>query len=39
MKRLTEENPIWLEEELWYTAEYPDAEKELKERTKDNDRN
>lgn len=25
-KRLTEENPIWLEEELWYTAEYPDAE-------------
>ena len=26
VKRLTEENPIWLEEELWYTAEYPDAE-------------
>lgn len=26
MKRLTEENPIWLEEELWYAAEYPDAE-------------
>ena len=26
MKRLTEENPIWLGEEFWYDAKEPDVE-------------